>query len=212
MTDKISRFDLLLFDFDGTIADTLPICFASFRAVFEKFNGTDLSDQAITAWFGPSETGIIRRHLADPADYEAAVELYYATYEKLHDELVKADPQISKMLENFRTQGKKMAVVTGKARRSFDISMEKLGLLPYFSYSVTGDDTEHPKPDPEGLQDALSYFKCLPGDAVYFGDADADVLAAKNADIASVGVAWFAGAQMTVSPDLFSKIPLDLFE
>ncbi|WP_081742054.1 MULTISPECIES: HAD hydrolase-like protein [Bacillaceae] len=53
----------VLFDFDGTLADTLPVCFLAFESVFKKFDERDVTTEEIKSMFGPSETGIIRENL-----------------------------------------------------------------------------------------------------------------------------------------------------
>lgn len=50
----------LLFDFDGTVADTLPLIFTAFRSTFERFLQKHYTDDQIIALFGPTETGIVK--------------------------------------------------------------------------------------------------------------------------------------------------------
>jgi pyrophosphatase PpaX len=52
----------IIFDFDGTLANTLPICYYAFQKVFKVFDNKDLSTDEIKAMFEPSETGIIREN------------------------------------------------------------------------------------------------------------------------------------------------------
>lgn len=56
----------IIFDFDGTLANTLPLCFEAFRQVFKTFDNRDLTNNEIKAMFGSSETGIIRNNLIYP--------------------------------------------------------------------------------------------------------------------------------------------------
>jgi pyrophosphatase PpaX len=53
----------IIFDFDGTLANTLPICYFAFQCVFSEFDHKALSPHEIKAMLGPSETGIIRTNL-----------------------------------------------------------------------------------------------------------------------------------------------------
>ena len=69
----------IIFDFDGTLADTLPICFYAFQSVFKEFDDIDVSTDEIKAMFGPSETGIIKENLKD-VNHDHAIELYYDVY------------------------------------------------------------------------------------------------------------------------------------
>jgi pyrophosphatase PpaX len=71
----VFKIKAIIFDFDGTLADTLPVCFSAFQAVFRKFDNRELTPEEIKAMFGPSETGIIRRNLIN-TDHENAIELY----------------------------------------------------------------------------------------------------------------------------------------
>lgn len=208
--DLIKRFDTFIFDFDGTIADTLPICFESFREVFKKYNGASLSNQTIESWFGPSEAGIIKNNISNPEDFEQAIALYYSVYEQRHDDLVRSHKEIIEMLNHLLLDGKKIAIVTGKGRKSFEISIDKLNLVPYFVYSVTGDDVIYPKPHPEGILKTLRHLNSEHDQSVYFGDSDADILAAKNSSIISVGVQWFYDKKFSYPPDFVSKTPMDI--
>ncbi len=53
----------VIFDLDGTIADTLPVCFAAFREVFQDALGRDYSDQEVRAMFGPASESLHRSSL-----------------------------------------------------------------------------------------------------------------------------------------------------
>jgi beta-phosphoglucomutase-like phosphatase (HAD superfamily) len=55
----VSRLAGAIFDLDGTLVDTLPVCFAAFRRAFERLGGPPHSDDAIRALFGPSEEGMM---------------------------------------------------------------------------------------------------------------------------------------------------------
>lgn len=60
----------ILFDFDGTVADTLPLIFTAFRSTFQRFLQEHYTDEQIVALFGPTETGILQNRL--PAHEHAA--------------------------------------------------------------------------------------------------------------------------------------------
>lgn len=82
------KIKAILFDFDGTIADTLPICFYSFQKVFSKYDHRSLSHQDIIDMFGPSEVGIIQQNLINKSQIKDAIHDYYVYYEKEHPNLV----------------------------------------------------------------------------------------------------------------------------
>ncbi|HAX24486.1 MAG TPA: hypothetical protein DCX80_05550, partial [Chloroflexi bacterium] len=73
----------VIFDLDGTLADTLPVCCAAFRPVLLDITGREYNDSEIVALFGPNEEGILRRLAGD--DWPAAMERFLAEYEANHD-------------------------------------------------------------------------------------------------------------------------------
>ncbi|MBT2636729.1 HAD family hydrolase [Bacillus sp. ISL-39] len=193
----------VIFDFDGTLADTLPVCFLAFESVFKKFDNRDVTSEEIKAMFGPSETGIIRENLKNN-NYNEAIELYYEIYSERHKNVVQNNEDINTLLRLLRTNGYKLGIVTGKARRSLDISLDCLGLNNFFDVIITGDDVEFPKPHPEGIYKALEDLGVLPSEAVFLGDSDADIMAGKKANVLTVGVHWLPNYQtidFNVQPD-----------
>ena len=194
----------IIFDFDGTIADTLPICLHSFRRVFHEFDGRSLTDHEITAMFGPSEVGIIEQNLRRKEFVPQAIEAYYAHYRNEHHRFAAPDARIHELLGRLKSRGLKLGIYTGKARRSYEISCRHLNLDSFFDAAVTGDDVARPKPDPEGLVKALAWLQLRPDEAVYVGDSDADIEAGIRAGMGTIGVNWFkaaADAKFAVQPD-----------
>ena len=192
----------IVFDFDGTLANTLPICFYAFQNVFKEFDQKDLTSDDIKEMFGPSETGIIKDNLANPHKTEA-IEYYYEKYEELHKDLVEINLEIIALLKVLKTSKLKLGIFTGKAKRSLDISLKALGMEGLFDVIITGDDVIKVKPDPEGLLKALSILKVDYSDAIYIGDSDADVIAGRKANVYTIGVQWLPEYQTVV----FSEQP-----
>lgn len=183
----------IIFDFDGTLANTLPICYDAFQNVFKKFDNKDLSSEEIKAMFGPSETGIIRENLIN-SNKEQAIEWYYQKYLENHCYLVNRNVEIDKMIKHLKDHGIKLGIVTGKAR-SLDISLKALQMNQLFDVIVTGDDVIHPKPHPEGIIKALSLLSVENKEAMYVGDSDADIQAGIEANVHTVGVQWLQDYQ-----------------
>ncbi|MDF2663810.1 MAG: family hydrolase, partial [Paenibacillus sp.] len=59
------NYKTILFDFDGTLADTLPVCIHSIGEAFSKYDGKSLSASEVVAMFGPTEADIIRLNLGN---------------------------------------------------------------------------------------------------------------------------------------------------
>lgn len=203
--EGIGVMKAIIFDFDGTLASTLPICYYAFQNVFKDFDNKDLSSEEIKAMFGPSETGIIRENLIN-SNKEQAIELYYQKYLENHSNLVNYNMEIDKMIKHLKDYGIKLGIVTGKARRSLDISLQALQMDHLFDVIVTGDEVIHPKPHPEGIIKALSLLSVRDNEAMYVGDSDADIQAGIAANVHTVGVQWLQDYQtfeFTIEPHSF---------
>lgn len=159
--------------------------------------------------FGPSETGIIQKNLLHE-DFKEAIELYYDEYYKKHNELVPMNEEIDGLLRLLKKGGFKLGIVTGKARRSLDISLRLLKMEGMFDVIITGDDVEFPKPHPEGVNKALSQLDVKNSNAIFLGDSDADIKAGQDANVYTIGVQWLPNYQtveFTIQPDkIFDKI------
>ncbi|MCK0473982.1 HAD family hydrolase [Halalkalibacter sp. APA_J-10(15)] len=200
----------VIFDFDGTLANTLPICYYAFQNVFKLFDDKDLSSDEVKAMFGPSETGIIRKNLTN-TNKDKAIELYYSKYLESHHQFVAPNLEINELINKLKENGIKLGIVTGKARRSLDISLKELNMDNLFEVIITGDDVINPKPHPEGVIKALSLLGIKNDEAMFVGDSDADIEAGNQANVYTVGVQWLPDYQtleFKVKPNsIYKSIP-----
>ncbi|WP_067841799.1 HAD family hydrolase [Amphibacillus sediminis] len=204
----------VIFDFDGTLANTLPICYKAFQHVFQTYDNRKLSDHEVREMFGPSETGIIRGNLQD-SRVEEAIEVFYQQYHEQHNQLVSPNQDIQSLLTYLTDNGIQLAIVTGKARRSLNISLQALHLDYDFEAIITGDDVNMPKPDPEGIYKALNILGVDASEAIYVGDSEADIEAGKAAGTFTVGVQWLPEYQSEAfvrEPDLVCRQVSDLIK
>lgn len=176
----------MIFDLDGTLGDTLPLCIASFRYAFEGALGKRLSDEEIIARFGPSEEGTCRELV--PEGWQTVLEAYLEEYERGHERYTEPFPGIEDALRLLRARGLSLAVVTGKGRRSAEVSLDRFGLAGYF------DSVEIGSPDgpikPTRIRKVLSDWEAAPHEAAYVGDSASDTLAAREAGVAMLGAGW----------------------
>ncbi len=94
----------IIFDFDGTLADTLPLCYYSFQNVFWQFDNKKITEAEILSMFGPSEVGIIHENLLSE-EKEVAVERYYECYEEKHHDYVERNHEIVNLLIHLKNKG-----------------------------------------------------------------------------------------------------------
>lgn len=95
------------------------------------------------------------------------------------------------MLGEFKTRGHKLGIITGKGRRSLDISLRYLIPEDIFDVTIAGDEVTNPKPHPEGVLKAMEILGSHPEHSVFIGDSDFDFVAGKAAGVQTVGVHWF---------------------
>lgn len=182
----------IVFDFDGTVADTLPICFYAFQQVFRTFDARELTEEEIQAMFGPTEVGIIKQNLSNQSQISNAISHYYQSYQEKHTEYVHPFTQLHELLKDMKKSGYQIAIFTGKGRRSLDISLNQLGLNGLFDLRVSGDDVTHPKPNPQGLYIIMKELGSQPQEMLMIGDSDADIEAGMRANVQTVRVDWLS--------------------
>ena len=185
----------VLFDFDGTIADTLPVSFKAFNYVFNKYDKRNLTDKEIMQLFGPIEDVIIRNQLHNQEKVEYAIEDFYDQYEKGHQREFERLADIQNMLDAMKELDMNLGIITGKSRRSLTLSLEILNLYDYFDVTISGDEVKAPKPNPEGIQKALNLLHNVPSDAVFIGDSQADMAAGDAANVITIAAQWFSTIQ-----------------
>ncbi|WP_400194316.1 NUDIX hydrolase N-terminal domain-containing protein [Hymenobacter sp. B81] len=180
----------VIFDLDGTLADTLPLCIAAFRLAIEPAAGRVLSEAEIIATFGPSEEGTIQA-LA-PDHYPECLAAYLRHYERLHEHCPAPFPGIPALLQALRDQGLRLGLVTGKGAESTRLSLRHFGLEEAFDALETGSPLGGRKR--EALQHLLTQWGLAPQEAVYIGDSPSDITDSQAVGIPVVAAAWAATA------------------
>lgn len=180
------KFTSVIFDLDGTIANTLPLCIAAFKKSIEPLLQETLSDEAIIATFGPSEEGTIRQLV--PAHEAAGVRNYLAQYEALHHTCPDAFPGIRELLQALQAAGVQLAMVTGKGVHSTRISLEQFKLDSFFPVVETGSPEGPDKIN--GIRRVLQRLNTTAAESLYVGDAPSDIRYCKEVGIPIAAAAW----------------------
>jgi pyrophosphatase PpaX len=173
------------FDLDGTLADTLPVCYAAFRAVFRQHIGREYSDDEIHALFGPCEKGVIRNVIAH---WQPAFDMFLREYEKSHDLCLTPFQGIQELLDWLRNRSVRIAVVTGKGAESAAISLRRLGLDGLFERVEAGSPEGAIKID--GIRRIKHEWGFGSEEMVHVGDAPSDICAAREVGTLALGAAW----------------------
>jgi phosphoglycolate phosphatase-like HAD superfamily hydrolase len=176
----------LIFDIDGTLGDTVPLCYEAFRQTLLRMTGRQWTDEAIDALFGPTEEGIFRRLMPDR--WEEAMDIYIGSYAELHQRLVKPLPGIQDVLDLLRGRNVPMAVTTGKGPRSAAVTLDVLGLATYFEQVETGSPTGSRKA--EAIRKVSDAWGLPSAHVAYLGDSPLDMRDARKAGAVALGAGW----------------------
>jgi len=180
------KIKTVIFDLDGTIADTLPLCIAAFKKSVEPLLNAELSEQEIMATFGPSEEGTIRKLI--PEYEEAGIKAYLQQYEQLHYTCPVAFDGIADLLAYLKTKNIQLAMVTGKGIHSTRLSLKQFGLEQYFEIMETGSPEGPNKVN--GIRNVLSRLNADINESIYVGDAPSDIKYCKEIGIPIAAAAW----------------------
>jgi phosphoglycolate phosphatase/pyrophosphatase PpaX len=189
------KIQTVIFDFDGTLADTLPLVFYAFQRVFKEYEQRNVTPEDIIKMFGPSEVEIIQNNISDHEKIEDAIHSFYQYYMDHHRHLVKHSQEILDLLHYLKAKDMNLAIVTGKARKSLDISLQTLKMDSFFDVVITADDLNYPKPHPEGILKVLETLKADKNHTLFIGDSLADIEAGKRAGVYTIAVQWLSTPQ-----------------
>jgi pyrophosphatase PpaX len=179
----------VIFDIDGTLTRTSELIFASFNHVASKYIGRTLTPREITALFGPPEEVAIARVVGDQ-DAPAAMSDLCSYYRDQHRSLASLHHGIEEVLRFLKEKNIRLAVFTGKGKRTAEITLGELQIAAYFDLIVSGNDVQHHKPHPEGIQKVLRAFDVHPRETLMIGDTVSDVRASRSAGVRMAAVLW----------------------
>ncbi|MFI3291825.1 MAG: QueG-associated DUF1730 domain-containing protein [Opitutales bacterium] len=186
MSNKNTSF---IFDFDGTIANTIPMAIDAFKYAIKTLGLKVPSPEEIFANFGPSEDGYLARFYPEKKDELFALYLKY--YDKHHQEYCpSAFPLIKESLLKIKSSGAKLGLITGKAMESAIISFKHIGIdMAIFDFIKTGEPSGNVKQ--KHMQEAIDALKSGEDDTFYYiGDAKNDIIDAKAKNMLSISAAW----------------------
>lgn len=176
----MKKYETYLFDWDGTLADTLDIWLKS-HGDFIRSRGIQLTDAEISWGVFTQFHFVESLGLGDDPDTAR----YYASMpERLKSaQLV---PGAIETLNRLVADGHKLGIVTSSHRPNMEVVINNLGIGRYFSTSVCAEDVQKHKPNPEPVLKAMQNLEADPETTVYVGDTFGDILAGEAAGVSTV--------------------------
>ena len=185
-------FDLIAFDWDGTLFDSTKIIIRCIQAAVKDVGGTVPSDKDAGYVIGLGLMQALAHAAPDvpPEKYAALGERYRHHYQAHYDDLSLFDGVLP-MLDALKAKGHLLAVATGKSRRGLDEALKSVELRGIFHGSRTADETAG-KPNPLMLHELMREFDVPAARLLMVGDTTHDLQMAVNAACPSVGVSYGA--------------------
>ncbi len=182
------RVRAILFDWDGTLADTIELILFTFAETFRVLGIPPRSREEVLSQVGRP---LMEQAMdIDPARAEEIFSTYQRIYEENHHRLVREFPGVRQALESLREKGYLMALVTSKRADGAFHDLRHFGYGGYFDAVVTADDTVMHKPHPEPALEALRRLEAAPEEATFIGDSPFDIRCAHAAGITAGAVEW----------------------
>ena len=187
----------IIFDFDGTLADTSQLIVATMQKTIIELNLPYRNGDQIRSTIGirleeiPSRLWPKIENIA-----KKYADVYRMNFEKLKHEIkVELYPNVKETLESLKKNKINLAIATSRSHKSVEELLKQLDINNYFSYILGGDDVKEGKPNPESILKILKEKNWKEVETLMVGDMDVDILMGKNAGIRTCGVSYGNGTE-----------------
>lgn len=183
------RFRLLVFDWDGTLMDSIATIVACTQAAIREVGLEARPDEEVRATVGLGLRETMERFFPGLADahYQPLVESYRRRWLEEFKECPMLFPGAADALRDLAGAGYLLAVATAKGRRGLERELERTGLAPLFHATRTVDEAPS-KPHPGMLLGLMEELGVEAAETLMIGDTAWDLEMARNASCAGVGV------------------------
>lgn len=186
------NFDLIAFDWDGTLFDSTKIIVRCIQAAVRDVGGTVPSDEAAGYVIGLGLMQALAHAAPDvPESKYPELGVRYRHHYIGHQNDISLFDGVLPLLAALKARGHRLAVATGKSRHGLDEALQAVELKGSFDGSRTADETAG-KPHPRMLHELMDQFGVTPARTLMIGDTTHDLQMAVNAGCASVGVSYGA--------------------
>ncbi|MCL1105829.1 HAD-IIIA family hydrolase [Shewanella algicola] len=183
-------FDLVIFDWDGTLMDTVGKIVTCMQSVAQELALTVPTEQQVRDVIGLSLPSIMPILFSEHQNHQQIIDCY-RRHHVASDYPTPLFDGVEALIKQLHEAGYQLAIATGKAREGLDKVLELTGLNQYFHASRCASDAQS-KPHPEMLHALLSHFDVTADKAIMIGDSIHDLTMANNANMASIGVSYGA--------------------
>ena len=183
----------VLFDLDGTFADTAPDLAYALNETLRRFGGEPLPFAAIRPHVSHGATALVRLGFGlEPGTepFEVRRQVLLDVYEANLCRGTRPFDGIPQVLDVLEAHGLGWGIVTNKPAWLTDPLMAAMGFAPRAGCIVSGDTTPNRKPHPEPILHACALLSVTPSACVYVGDAERDIEAGRRAGTATLAATF----------------------
>jgi phosphoglycolate phosphatase len=209
------RFELIAFDLDGTLLDTLADIGAATNAMRAHWELAPLAREVVRGFVGDGVRRLVERALGTetPGEVERGLALFRDHYgEHLLDQ-TRPYAGVPELLTTLQRAGVRLAIVTNKPAEMARPSVEALGLRPFFEVVLCPEDVERKKPAPDPFRKLVVELGVPPERALAVGDHPNDLVAGRAAGLGTCAVTWGYNSEeclQALEPDFIARRPREI--
>lgn len=189
---RVRQFDLIAFDWDGTLFDSTAIITRCIQNAVRDVGGAVPSDKDAAYVIGMGLMEALAHAAPDvPVDKYPQLGARYRHHYLARQRDISLFEGVLSLLADLKARQHWLTVATGKSRRGLDDALQAVELKGLFDASRTADETAG-KPDPRMLHELMREFDVAPARTLMIGDTTHDLQMALNAGCASVAVSYGA--------------------
>lgn len=174
----------VLFDFDGTLADTLPLYVKAYDTALKKIGFQFNTEKISRTCFNNKEDKICLA-LGVPDKIKDFTNAYFSAAKSMFKEIELFDDSIT-TLQFLKKKGIKNVIITFAYKWYIDSVLKEKNLQGYFDLIISADDVKNSKPDPEAVLKTQKLLNLNTDEMIVVGDAKNDILMGKNARVKTV--------------------------
>ena len=203
---KMKKYKLVIFDMDGTIADTSPGIFNSIRYTEEKMGLPEITYEQMYSHVGPPMEESYNRNFGLTGDELKKAVMYHKEYAiKQGFKELKIYDGMLPLIDELRKNGIKTAVATLKAHATIIKIFESFGISDKFD-EVIGVSQDAPKTKAQLLEHCVEKLGVSKTDAVLIGDSKYDAIGAEQAGIDFIAVTYGFGFKSAADADEYANV------
>lgn len=203
----------VLYDFDGTLADTTELVMECYRLTMTEHLGEVPPVEEWLRGFGTPLEVQMNRFARDPIECEAMIASYRLHQEEHAERFIRPFEGVLETLDRLQELDLALAIVTSRHRESTLRALDLCGITDHFPVIVSPEDVTSPKPHPEPVLHALERLGAAAHEAIFIGDSPHDIASGREAGTATAGALWgpFArGVLEAERPDHLLDRPTDV--